>query len=73
MVQILGHKPIRLPYFYRSPDNKSCDELPVAFIITDGISIPLIVSVLSSFEQETNKTNAMITNAILFFHFTLFL
>jgi hypothetical protein len=37
------------------------------FIITDGISICTIVSVLSSFEQETNKTNAMITNAILFF------
>jgi hypothetical protein len=31
-----------------------------------GFPSTAIVSVLSSFEQETNKTNAMITNAILF-------
>jgi hypothetical protein len=37
-----------------------------------GFPSTAIVSVLSSFEQETNKTNAMITNAILFSFYSFF-
>jgi hypothetical protein len=45
---------------------------PLLFLLLlMGFPSAAIVSVLSSFEQETNKTNAMITKCNTF-HFTLF-
>ena len=50
-------------------DNKSFEELPVAFLLLAVVTVPELLIESSSFEQETNKTNPIVSIAIIFFTF----